>query len=398
MKRLFVNLFTLIIGIICGLLLGYFRFPYLEDQHTLTLGLAGGLAIGFILMLLFKGKKRRTHKIYPIAVSCLLILGLFGGVFYLSEQNRLAERELIKEKKELYEAKLRAAYKEAKKEQLSLVDFEMLGLRDRLAKQNSTQLTRDEIGRIQELSKLLIPIESSFDSLYSPGRGHLLLHLLQLQIDSASRRKVIKSTNFNYAELSYRDLSGSELSEINLRYANLKKANLRNAKLNRAKLEQANLWGGQLEKTQFKKAELVNCSLNWAQMTNADFSSAEMNGANLSYTFADSLKLNRATLKWATITGAKFSRSSLVDTDLFRATLEETVIKNSNLIGIKLFKSYLIKCNFSNSNLDYAKVKPNWLSNLDRNKLSNAREIKRQYVLDSSESKGKSHYFLKLNR
>jgi uncharacterized protein YjbI with pentapeptide repeats len=385
-------------GIICGLLLAYFRFPYLEDQHALTLGLAGGLAISFLLVLIFKGKDQTVHQLFILSLSCLLILGLFLGIFYLNEKDRLAEEEQLQEKREILQAELSKAYKQAKNNQLRLVDFEMLALRERLAKLNATQLNRDEIKRIQELSELLKPIESKIDSAYSPGRGRLLLHLLQLKIDSASRKEVIKSTNFNYADLSYEDLSNSDLSEINLKYSNLKNVKLHNAILNQAVLEEANLWGAELIRAQFRNAVLVNCSLNWSRLDHADFSSAVMHGAELSYSFGDSVKFNSAKLKWAKVIGATFRNSELKKTDLFRATLKETTINHSDLSGAKLFKSYLIKSDFSNSTLDQATVKQQWLSKINQNQLINAAEIKQYYSLDSTKRKENTLYFLRANK
>ncbi len=398
MKRKFANIFTFLMACILGICLGYLRFPYLEDQHALTLGLFGGLAIGFLLAVMFNKKDHASQKLFILSISCLVVFSLFIGHFYLSEENRLAEKKLLEQKEEVLRSEIISAYKKAKIHQLRLVDFEMIGLRDRLAKLNLNSLEKNEINRIQELSKLLKPLESENDSAYSPGRGRLLLHLLQLQIDSASLKEAITETNFSYADLSYQDLSNSDLSEINLKYSNLKKAKLHNTKLNHAKLEEANFWGAELIKTQLRSADLVNCKLNWCRLDLADLSNAAMYGVDLSYAFADSLNLNRAKLKWAKVLGATFRNSQLKNTNLFRATVKETTINNSDLSGAKLFKSYLIQSDFSNSKLDQATVKKQWLSELNQNQLINADEIKKFYSLDSTKRKEKITYYLRANK
>jgi uncharacterized protein YjbI with pentapeptide repeats len=206
----------------------------------------------------------------------------------------------------------------------------------------------------------------------------------------------LKSTNLIGANLSGADLSGADLKNsvydkktalpksfdstnegmhliapnVNLRGADFRGVNLIGANLIGANLIGAKLRGANLSRTNLTDADLTDADLIGADLTDADLTDADLTDADL-----DKANLSRAKLRGAKLDEAYLRDANLSDTNLKNTKPLEGVylsganLSGADLSGVTLKEFYLVKVNLSGTDLSGADLRE---ANLREAKLEGA--------------------------
>lgn len=158
------------------------------------------------------------------------------------------------------------------------------------------------IGRIIALSRSFKPyryLDPDADTLIekaiSPERGHLLVSLINSNLDSTTHSQILKGADFSKADLQNAilwksnllgaTLIGANLQEAKLWESNLREINLLEADLRGADLQQADLSESLLERTDFSETSLRGANLRGAMLEYAKVRGAKLEGAKLEGSF-----------------------------------------------------------------------------------------------------------------
>ncbi|MFY0630628.1 MAG: pentapeptide repeat-containing protein [Flavobacteriaceae bacterium] len=309
------------------------------------------------------------------SVGVMSLYFMYKQTDLLDNQNKLFEvqNERIIQQTHLAEASRRSSQMFIMGEVLSDINTE---LED---KGNTKRiLSNTLVGRIISLSKAMKPYrylenDSLIENPLSPERGQLLLSLYESEMDSTFFiDRIVKKSDFSYAELSTSILGKISLDSINLSHVNLEKAILIRANMNNANLSGANLTRAYMVKASLIGANLSNTNLQNANFKDADLKGVNLRGAQLTDTYFYNanlnLKLSGVNMKGADLSGAK--------------------IDNLNLSGVLSLDSTLID-------------RSDWLSYIkDELNLSGSKVIYNQYRIDSLSHPvyGTSYMLVKKNR
>lgn len=258
-------------------------------------------------------------------------------------------------------------------------------------------LSDETIARITALSYSCKPYtHPEGDSLsakkLSPERGHLLLVLSGMNIDSGSFHKIMRQALFSGADLRDADLTGTDLRGVDLRGADLQGANLQGINFSEADLRSANLWGANLNKANLMEADLTSADIRWADLNEADLKRANLNKADLSSAQLRRADLRGAFLQRADLSGAFLNEANLAGADLLSINLKRAHLSASNLSQVNLTTALLAEAdlteakvteaNMTRADLNGAVVAAeNWLTLLNEWNVTGAKEILSRYKL-----------------
>ncbi len=335
-----------------------------------------------------------------------LILGaLLAGISVYLHMNNLSrtqteqQQQMMDTQAALLDSVLKSGLAPLMSNVLARIDAEL--------KDNPSRILSDEtIGRIVALCYtakpyLLVEMDSSEAQKVSPERGQLLLFLSTMRIDSGSMQKIREQATFAQADLREADLSGIDLHAINLKGANLQDANLKETKLDEANLSHANLWGANISNAMLNGANMQMAVMSWADLNGASLMSANLNAADLVSAQLRRTNLSGAILQWTDFSGAFLHEADLSDTDLFRAILKRAQLVNTNLSGSTMTYTIVSEANMNEANLTGADLnnliiaEQDWLTLLDKWKVTGAQDIQVDYELVEAFSYEGSKYQLR---
>lgn len=316
-------------------------------------------------------------------IGILTLIFMFQQNMLFKDQNELLkyQNKQINDQKHIDEATRRTSQTSASMDEvLADVNRELTDPRN-----TEGVLSNTLTGRIISLSRSMKPYrylegDSLIPNPISPERGQLLIALVKSKIDSTFFvDKILKSSDFSYADLSGADLIDANLGGVKLEYANLKNAKLYNANLS--------------------NSYLVNANLTNTRLFNADMRSSNLRNANLTRTFLVNVKLQGAYLNDALLNKTNLKDADLTGANMTNAILKETNLSNANL-STSLAKLYLEKVDLSMARLENADLtdafldsvfvgRYNWLSYIsDELKVTGSKKIKTLYRVDSISDPG----------
>lgn len=227
---------------------------------------------------------------------------------------------------------------------------------------------------------------------YSPERGHLLLMLLGMKMDSSSWQKILSSVTFENADLHGADLHDAQLIGINLSAANLKDANLEGARLDGANLRFASLWGAQLQNAGLSGSDATRANFSWANLNQAKLDSTILSGADLTSADFSRASLINTTVHWANLMGTYFDRADLSGADLLGSLIEKTRFVGTNLSHANFIKTVLAEMDMTEAIVQGLIVQDEcWLSRQSESTVKGVSELQEKYTVrkDSSEKEVK---------
>lgn len=280
-----------------------------------------------------------SFRRWILLVFQMLFVGFGGllGTMLLYNQNKLLTQQNHLLQSQNYRLDQQTYLQEAgRRSSLIFLMGNLLDAMDRELKEDIglpgvRDLSPQIIGRVVALSKSLRPYRYlETDSLIprelSPERGHLLISLVNSQIDNSSLRRIFQYSDFSSADLKDAVLSGEYLSGINLSHADLKGATLDETDLSRSDLSGADLSDAvlaraNLKEARFRQAILTNAYLESADLTQANLYGASMRSANLS-----GAKLRQAHFTNANLSEANFFGATILRTGFDQAILDSAIV------------------------------------------------------------------------
>jgi len=262
-----------------------------------------------------------------LMVFQMLFLGFGGllGTMLLFNQNKILTQQNVLLENQNYRLDQQTYLQEAeRRSSLIFLMGNLLDAMDRELKEDIGQagvrdLSPQIIGRVVALSKSLRPyryLES--DSLVkrelSPERGHLLISLVNSQIDNGSLRRIFQFADFSFADLKDAVLSGEYMSGINLHHADLSGAILDETDLSGADLSGADMHNVVLARANLREARFRQTDLHDAYLESADLTQANFYGA----------KMWSANLAGAKLRKTHFTNANLAEANLFGAVIQQT--------------------------------------------------------------------------
>lgn len=386
-------IFFIVLSAVLGWMLGYLRFPYLE-QDTAFFPIAVLCLLVFIFFIFIKStlkiKSQQTTEAVSSKKNFLLLLVVFVIViasvifnikFY--KQNSDLEKQIHEDRKKIQE--LSAIIESSGSGNLSVFMNTILEEVDSEMKTKSV-LSDSVIHKLATLSYSFKPHkiyegDSISEKTISLERGQLLLALLMLDIDSVSFLRIKSEVSFAGANLNGADLRGVDLSNADLKgahfkVANLKRVNLSGADLSDAVLYAANLDSAKLVATNFKRADMRWAMLNHAQLQSADLSGAQMMQAQ----FANA-EMYRATIQNADLSGAIMQNANLTSANLIGSNLQRVNFKNAILMYVNMRLTNQFEAIYSDANLHKAIVDSTWMKDSPGWNLTGYEYIKEKYKL-----------------
>jgi len=287
-----------------------------------------------------------SFRRWILLVFQMLFLGFGGllGTMLLFNQNKILTKQNQLLQSQNYRLDQQTYLQEAeRRSSLIFLMGNLLDAMDRELKADIGQpgvrdLSPQIIGRVVALSKSLRPYKYlEGDSLVarelSPERGHLLISLVNSQIDNSSLRRIFQFSDFSFADLKDAALSGEYLSGINLHHADLSGATLDETDFSRADfsgadLSDAVLARANLREARFRQTNLKNAYLESADLTQANFYGAKMWSVNLAGAKLRQTHFTNADLSEANLFGASIQRTSFE-----QAILDSAVVDNATWIA-----------------------------------------------------------------
>jgi uncharacterized protein YjbI with pentapeptide repeats len=347
----------------------------------------------------------RTMKKNKYLLIGFASCALMAVVLILCLQNNRYKTQLQQQQFQIF---LQAALIDSmKNSQVNLIS-NLLEIIDHELKGNPNRTLKDEtISRIAVSCYSFKPyhyLEGDSLSLkkLSPERGHLLLMLTTLEIDTSSLRKIFFQSSFENADLREADLNNSYLSGANLRGSDLRDAKLNNAILRGVNLSYANLWGADLTNAKLDSAILKRADLSWSVVNGAHFHKADLYETDMISAQIRRADLSKAILQWTNFRGAFLNEANLDSADLFRANLiranlEKSILKNTNLTLANITEANLKEVDLTGAVLtDLIVSEYNWPTLIIEWHVKGAEEIQKSYKI-ITESSEESRYQLKKN-
>ena len=396
------------LGAVLGWTLGFLRLPFLEKNHSFSLGFIACLSVvllGLLIMYIWKKNiffsnlirkndtTENTSKSYSLLwffVSTFIVVGGLVSSFLFSKQIEFSKNQIQHIDKQTSE-QLEVMASMRKSNALVLMNnlFEKM---DGELKNNPKRILSNEIiERIAALNYSFEPyryLEGNrlSEKKWSPERGQLLLMLAKMNIDSSSFNQIKLKTSFLGADLRNANLVGADLSNTDLREANFDNANLTGANLNNAILKKASLQKANLSGAKLEETNLKNSDMQWSEFQAAELAGVFLNGANLSNAKLRKVDLTGADLRWANLsnvflTEANLTNANLLETDLSQANLEQANFTEANLITTVFNGANLTGANLTGADLLAAKVEENWLKKLDTWQVIGVKEIQASYEI-----------------
>ena len=418
-------LFGIVLGLFMGLAIVFLCLPFITKNTSFLLGFIACLTMasfGFLLTMLwnnttfsswiFKNSTTKENKnaiqskpyLWILVFVIFILVGCIGSIMIfklneLFEDQKDFHNKYLGQQSEMIESNNKSGLIFLISNILDKVDYEL--------KNNSMRTLSDAtIARIAALSHSLEPGGYSYlegDSLsekkFSHERGHLLLALCYLGIDSSSFNKIKAKATFAGADLEGAHLQGVDLSGANLVKANLRGANLNGANLDGSDLRGANMWGANLIKADLKNTAMNRIDLRWADLDEADMRNAVLKGSDLRNAKLRNADLRGIVAIQVKMSGALLNDSDLEDSSFARSIMRKTNFSRANLSHSDLRNTDLSKAILYNANLCYAQLhgagveEANWLSQLISWRILGGKEIQEQYKILEGDT-GETLYLL----
>jgi uncharacterized protein YjbI with pentapeptide repeats len=332
-----------------------------------------------------------------------------GGVsaFFLKKVVRKDGMEALKEQVQRYsgltETIRRSGLTQMMSSLLSDIDEEINHSQERT-------LTDGTIARIAALTYSLedhtiANDDTSSAKKLSPERGHLLLVLVKMKIDTGTFKKIMFQSSFAGAVLKDADLRGADLRWVDLEGADLSGANLAGSDLYEADLRSANLWGADLRNTRLDRANLRRANLGWAELNEAQLKRTDLFGADLTSARLKKADLEGADLQWTELSGAFLNEANLTGANMFRSNLKRahlgnSIMKETNLSWANLMEANLVDVQMTSGNVGDAELTgvvvsdQNWLTTLARYRVKGADIMQSRYKVIIENGQGASRFRL----
>ena len=317
-----------------------------------------------------------------------LFLGIAIGItiafafdfFNWQKKSRLRQSELLKLQNARH-AELAAT--EKNKALATLMNGVIDQINSELSRDPKRTLSDETITRVAALSYSFTPYarvngESIGTKTLSPERGHLLLVISGMRIDTVSLDNIFRQSIFSSADLRNANLENAYLKGVNLHNADLQQANLSKANLIKANLKLSNLWGANLQEATLISADLQSVDASWANLNKANFSAATLNKALLKSAQLRQTNLQDAGLQRVNFNGALLEEANLDGADLLSVMMNRTNLSSANLTGVNLLTSTLTDVIFSN-----AVVSQDWFAKLKEWKVNGSLQIEERYRIVS---------------
>jgi uncharacterized protein YjbI with pentapeptide repeats len=399
-----VKLFSaILIGTVVGWTLEFYRIPTIHPKQSFLTGFLIGITLISLLFLVFKFRWIHANGKVWMIISIMVFSGSILSVSWVYFENDDL-RKRIKSQENLIDRQKEILYSEQVKGLAGMSADVMNEVKIELASNDSGKLSARLIQRIAALSHVLKPyaISGANDmdpqEILSPERGHLLLQLCFLPLDSNTFSKLKSEVSFAQADLSAVNLSGIDLSGINLELANLRDAILDEVNLEGAILQEACLWGAKLNNANLQGADLTRANLEWAEIQNANLTHCIINGAMLENAKLSNTTLARAQVQWAFLKGAKLEGANLEHADLKGADLRKANFHKANLSQVNLTLAKVNEASFVDVNFHNTRImEDNWLDLLISQNVDGAEQIGKLYSVEIDTTKRAKHRLQKIS-
>ncbi len=377
-------------------------YPFYKTNLFWTGVLASITLFFFIVSIsIFKLKnKSRQFQIASIFISLI-----FVGITSVSYNIYLLNNEYKEQSKSLEEnIELQS--------KISLSNLEINKVENvaALIKQISKELNSKEVRTLSDTSILKIKsLSNSLTPFYyfdgntlssiklSPGRGQLLIALCNLNIDSSSFSRIIKTTNFSNVWLKNADFSGSNLNGINLEGSYLKSCVFKGGSM-----ENANLKNSIINECDFTLSSMNKSDLSLSQILKTDFSNSllldmDFNGIKGSNSVFYNCILRNSSFQWSDLIGARLNSCDLEGSDFWGSNLSNANLSNSNFKNSRLLEVNLNRSILKNVTLDNIAVSEDWINTSNVKESVGFDELNRDYSIkrDSSKKYKIQKFFLK---
>ena len=173
-------------------------------------------------------------------------------------------------------------------------------------------------------------------------------NVIRFLIDS----ELLSNLDLNSADLSLANLSGAKLYNANLSGANLEGANLKDAKLSHTNFSGANL----------SRTDLSRTDLSHTNFSDANLSGANLEGANLLLAVLSNFYIRGDNLEGINLSGANLEGANLKDAKLSDANLKDAKLSGANLKGANFThaKNLTVEQIKAAKNWQQAKYDPNF--------------------------------------
>lgn len=391
-----IKIFSIIIiTSLFGWLLGYIKFPFINNIKTFWMGFIIGfmfLLFAVICLTLIKpvltnrliestifAKTTENTKYLNLIRFLLLVLlsSLIVLIILLNRERKLNSINLKILNEKLSVTKIKTdldTFKERIPILLSIIETI-----------DSIKNVKKEFQQTTELINRLIGISSLMQShnYSSPlcreigfEKGVLFHALIHLNLDSLSFAKIKSNISFSGADLSNSKLQDKDLSGLDLSYANLKNAKLDYSKFDFTNFKGANLENASLNYCSMKDCKMMSTNLSWALLNSVNLENSRIDSSDLTST-----SIFNSNLKKVFITHSHLLNTILIGSDLGLTTIISSKIYNSNLAKTNLLGSNILNSDFSNVKFDSTMVNEKFIDNLFERGNKNIRFINQNYNL-----------------
>lgn len=382
----------LLIGGICGWVLGFLRLPLIEKNDSFWLGLLTGISLASVVLVARSSFVRKSvatvsfsKRVWIGGIAIFLVSGGLLVSMFIDITNDVFLEQLMQKKTEYsHELALVNARQQAN---LGLV---MESLFEQVQEEVNTQngkLSPKTIGEIARISQAFEPYayfneDSLMSQKLSPERGQLLLFLISSKMDTASFQQAISKATFAGADLEGAYLSGLDLSGIDLMGANLKNAMLNKVDLSESDLRGANFWGAQLKRADLSGVDMRRADVRWAELTEASLRYAHLDGADFSNALMQGVDLYDAKFQYGNMSGAMLSGAMLSCGDFELTTMDNIDCSYSNLTMTNLKRVSVQGANFRGAELSGVTIdEENWIEKLKDRQVFGEEEIQANYQI-----------------
>ena len=337
---------------------------------------------------------KKEHRNFLLGVLLGIIIAGGIALFYFRKDVRKARIENLREQVERYSGLTETIRRSGLTNMMSSLLTDIEG---EISTNPARTLTDGTIARIAALSysfedHMLAEDDTSSANKLIPERGHLLLVLIRMKIDTSTFKKIMFQSSFAGAVLKDADLRGSDLRWADLQGADLSGANLAGADLYEADLRSANLWGADLRRARLDRANLRRANLGWAELNEAQLKRADLFGADMTSAQLKKADLEGADLQWTELSGAFLNEANLAGVNMFRSNLKrahlgKSIMKETNLSWANLMEANLMDVQMTGGNVGDAELTgvvvsdKNWLTALAGHRVKGADVMKARYTI-----------------
>ena len=380
--------------LVTGWILGYLKVPYLSDLNDFTLGVSLCCSLlGFIWVMRSVSKIKRNpsqtagskSELLKLSISAaILFVSLIGVSWVKMDNTRLhGEVDSLKSDIESYSLDYDKANLESARAQLPIVITDLkIELEDSLPGVSSRLIIR-----LRNLVSNFEPIQNGktnadSSASFSPDRGHLLIQLLGMNMDTLSWSMIKREVDFSKSDLRGASLSGINLAHINLSGSNFTEANLEQANFHNAHLAWSNFSRANVSNAEFSGADLSHASLEWATAYQTSFVGVNLNGARIENVQARKSNFDFAKIQWASCNNSDFRESQVRNCDFTGSDLSQANFNNCNLSKSVLTRSKLEFASLIEANLSEIQVKDEqWIAKLGKLGVTGSDEVAEDYSI-----------------